>query len=706
MNERSITKYTITNVDCANCAAKIEDSVNKLDCVDFASLDFATQSLHIKTDSLEKVIAQIQFIEPGVELIPYSPMVESSVNTEPIRWLSLETLTITTAVVIFSSQIVFEGKYHQLSLSHVELILALAAYLMVGWNVIIGAVKTIKKGLLFDENVLMVIATAGAFAIHAYAEAIGVMLFFKFGELLQNRAINRSRRSIKALLAARPNIAYLKTDQGLKEVSPESVMVGDVIVVKPGEKIPIDGEVIEGSSHIDNSALTGESVPVSVGIGSTILAGGLAQTGALTIKTTKAFKDSSIAKILELVENATARKARTEKFITSFARYYTPVVVFAALLVAFVPPLLFGQPIETWVYRALVMLVISCPCALVVSIPLGYFAGIGKSSRKGILVKGSNYIDALSKVKAVVFDKTGTLTEGSFKVESINCSEGWSKEQLLEVASAAELHSTHPIANSIRQAFSDYGGSLNESDISEHKMHPGLGVSAYYKKDYILIGNDLFMEDKSNTIDTIANPGLTVVHVVVNNQYAGSLSIGDQIKRDARSAIAELRKLGVKHISMLTGDSSHAAKKVSDELGLDSYQANLLPEDKVEKFEALLSKRVDDGKTVFVGDGINDAPVLARADIGVAMGGLGSEAAIETADVVLMTDSPSKLVEAISIAKQTRRIVWQNIILAFSVKAIFLSLGAIGLATMWEAVFADVGTALLAVANSSRILKN
>ena len=706
MSEKVLEKYTITNVDCANCAAKLEDSVSKLDSVGYASLDFATQTFHIETDDLASVITQIQFIEPEAELIPFTPQRAGEVKPEPIQWISFETLAIATAIVIFTSQVALEGKYHQLSLSHIEIFLALSAYLLVGWNVILGAVRTIRKGLFFDENVLMVIATAGAFAIHAYAEAIGVMLFFKFGELLQNRAINRSRKSIQGLLAARPSIAHLKTEHGLNEVSPESVGVGDVIVVKPGDKIPIDGEVIEGSSQVDNSALTGESIPITANVGDLLLAGGIAQSGSLIIRTTKLFKESSIAKILELVENATARKARTEKFITSFARYYTPAVVLAALLIAFIPPVFFNQPFETWIYRALVMLVISCPCALVVSIPLGYFAGIGKASRQGILVKGSNYLDALSNVKSVIFDKTGTLTEGVFQVESIQCFNGWSEGRLLEAAAAAEFHSTHPIAHSIRQAFTDQGGSLIESDITEHKIYPGLGVSASYNEDFILVGNDLFVEDRMPPVDEPTASNLTNVHVVVNDQYAGFLSIGDQVKHDARNAITRLRELGVKHISMLTGDTTRAAEKVADEVGLDSYQANLLPEDKVEKFEELISQRTDNGKIVFVGDGINDAPVLARADIGVAMGGLGSEAAIETADIVLMTDSPSKLVEAISISRQTRRIVWQNIVLAFTVKALFLSLGAVGLATMWEAVFADVGTALLAVANSSRILRH
>jgi Cd2+/Zn2+-exporting ATPase len=704
MKPSSVKKFKIKNIDCASCAVKVEESISKLDGVHYASLDFASETFHIQADDISKVIAQIKFIEPNAELLPSDGQREVvTAETHTVNWMSLEVLGLITAIIIFGSQITLEDKLHQLSFYQIEFILAFAAYLLVGWNVIVGAIKTIRRGLFFDENVLMVIATVGAFAIHAYAEAIGVMLFFRFGELLQDRAVNRSRRSIRGLLAARPNIAYLKTTNGIIEVAPESIKVGEVILVKPGEKIPLDGEVIGGSSQVDNSALTGESKPVSVKLGDDVLAGAISTTGALTIKVSKLFSDSSIAKVMELVEDATARKAKTEKFITSFARYYTPLVVILALGIATIPPIIFEAPFETWIYRALVMLVISCPCALVVSIPLGYFAGIGKASKQGILVKGSNFLDALTNVKSVVFDKTGTLTEGVFKVNAIKGANGWSDEELLELAAAAESQSTHPIALSIQKAYEARGGKLDESKISEHKAYPGLGVSALYKDQYILVGNNLFVED-SGIESAINESNSTTAHVVVNGVYVGALEISDQLKPDVSVAIAGLRKQGIRYVSMLTGDATSTASRVARELGLDSYHANLLPEDKVEKFENIIDQRTDNSNIVFVGDGINDAPVLARADVGVAMGGLGSDAAIETADVVLMTDSPMKLVESISIAKQTRRIVWQNIVLALSVKVVFLSLGAIGLATMWEAVFADVGTALIAVANSSRIL--
>ncbi len=706
MSNNAIEKYSITNIDCASCAAKIEGNIQKLEGVSYVSLDFANQTLHIQTDDLETVISQVKLLEPAAELSPYQHTSQQTSSTPAvINWLSLESLALISAAVLFGTQLMLEDRLHSLEIGQIEFILAFTAYLLAGWNVITGAFKTIKRGLFFDENVLMVIATCGAFAIHAYAEAIGVMIFFKIGELLQERAVNNSRRSIRGLLAARPNTALLQTPFGLQVVAPEKVRVGNIILVKPGEKIPLDGQVIDGSSQIDASALTGESVPVSADIGVDVLAGTIAMTGALTIKVSRPFEESSIAKVMELVENATARKARTEKFITTFARYYTPAVVVIAAAVALIPPLFFDASFEVWLYRALVMLVISCPCALVVSIPLGYFAGIGRASRRGILVKGSNYLDALTKVKTVVFDKTGTLTQGVFKVREITSKNGWSKPEILELAAAAELHSSHPIALSILKAFSDTGRKLDEAKISNHVNYPGKGVSVNYGQHSVTVGNKRILDPKA-TLHIDSELDHTAVHVVVDGSYAGCIAIGDDLKPDTGEAIAQLREFGIGHISMLTGDTEKTASKIAKQLGLNSYYAGLLPEDKVEKFEELIQTVPGPGKTVFVGDGINDAPVLARSDVGVAMGGLGSDAAIETADVVLMTDSPLKLAESISIARKTRHIVWQNIVLAFSIKAVFLTLGAFGLATMWEAVFADVGTALLAVANSSRILRD
>lgn len=707
MSTSQIEKYSITHIDCASCAAKIEGRIQKMEGVEYASLDFANETLHLQAKNIEEVKAQIKLVEPEVELIPYKKNSSQTATIAPpaINWLSFESLAVMSAAVLFGTQLIMENKMHSLGIGHLEFLLAFTAYLLAGWNVITGAIKTIKRGQLFDENVLMVIATCGAFAIHAYAEAIGVMIFFKIGELLQERAVNNSRRSIRSLLAAKPNQALLQTPFGWQEMAPEKIRVDNIILVKPGERIPLDGEVIDGTSQVDSSALTGESVPLSVKVGDAVLAGTISTTGALTVKVTRPFEDSSIAKVMELVENATARKARTEQFITAFARYYTPAVVAVAAGIALLPPLLFSASFETWIYRALVMLVISCPCALVVSIPLGYFAGIGRASRRGILVKGSNYLDALTAVKSVVFDKTGTLTHGVFKVLDITPEGEWTKQQILEYAAAAELHSNHPIARSISQAFSDSGGKLDETKVSDHADYSGEGVSVAYGHHAIMVGNDRIL-DRFSIAPVEDEHDTTVVHVVVDGSYAGRLSIGDEVRAESADAIKELRSLGVEHISMLTGDTTRAAAKIAERLQLDTYHANLLPEDKVEKFEGMSRRFGNSVKTAFVGDGINDAPVLARSDVGVAMGGLGSDAAIETADVVLMTDSPMKLAESISIARKTRQIVWQNIILAFGVKAVFLTLGALGFASMWEAVFADVGTALLAVANSSRILKD
>jgi Cd2+/Zn2+-exporting ATPase len=467
--------------------------------------------------------------------------------------------------------------------------------------------------------------------------------------------------------------------------------------------VPLDGEILSGDSQLDSSALTGEFVPVTAGPGEAVMAGQINQHGALTVKVSRPFSESSIARVMDLVENATARKAKTEKFITTFARYYTPAVVLIAAGIAFIPPVITGGAFQTWIYRALVLLVISCPCALVVSIPLGYFGGIGKASRSGILVKGSNFIDALTAVKTVVFDKTGTLTRGVFKVKDVVNLNGFSKSRLLEFAAAAELQSNHPIAVSITNAYHNMGQKVEPADVSDHVEISGQGVRARYGDHGIMVGNDSLLHSES--IDhPVCEFDTTVAHIAVDGEYAGYITIGDEIKPDARSALKKLKRQGIERVVMLTGDNPRSARAVADKLNIDSYHADLLPEDKLEILEELIEQSSGKGKIAFVGDGINDAPVLARADVGVAMGGLGSDAAVETADVVLMNDSPMKVAEALTIAGQTRRIVWQNIILAFAVKGIFILFGAMGMATMWEAVFADMGTALLAVANSTRII--
>lgn len=705
MENLQTERYYVKNIDCANCATKIENGLKAMEGVDYVSFDFANQTLHVKALDLSQIVNLVHDIEPDVELIPNEERDKASETARPETPFDSrrDVLVLSTAFFLFVLELFFSSWISQQPIPYLEWIVVFTAYFLAGWNVIVGAFRTIRNGYFFDENVLMVIATVGAIAIQAYSEAIGVMIFYKVGEMLQGLAVFRSRRSIRALLAAKPDKAFLKTLEGLKEVTPESVPVGEFILVKPGEKIPLDGDVVDGNSQIDTSALTGEAVPISVGSGDSVMAGQICKTGALTVKVTRPFKESSIAKVMDLVENATARKAKTERFITTFARYYTPVVVLIAAGVAFVPPLLAGASYQTWIYRALVLLVISCPCALVVSIPLGYFGGIGRASRNGILVKGSDYIDALAAVKTVVFDKTGTLTQAVFHVKSVTSLNGFSEDQLLEFAAAAEYQSNHPIATSIVKAFEQTGGRVDSSMLSDHTDFPGKGVTARYGNQTVLVGNDHFLHQGSVAHD-ICEFDDTVAHIVVGGNYAGYITIGDEIKPDASEAIRLLKALGIEHVAMLTGDNICAAEAVARKLELDSVYADLLPEKKVDILEKMLARSHGDGRIAFVGDGINDAPVIARADVGVAMGALGSDAAVETADVVLMTDSPLKMAEAVSIAKQTRRIVWQNILLAFCVKGVFIAFGAMGMASMWEAVFADMGTALIAVVNSTRII--
>jgi Zn2+/Cd2+-exporting ATPase len=697
-------RFRVRNLDCAACAAKIENGLRQVEGVQEAVLDFAGLILHVKADDMDKVRETVRRIDPGVDLITQGQAPERSPASDdeiykPIRNIAV----ITVSTLLFIMHFYLE---HRLSSPGpgLEDLAALAAYMLAGWNVFKGAARTVRRGDFFDENVLMVIATSGAIAIHALSEAVGVMLFFKIGELLQEKAVSRSRRSIRALLAARPDYANVQSLDGIKSVPPETVAVGSTIWVRPGEKIPLDGTIVSGMSQANNAAITGEARPQSLRPGDTVMAGAINMHGALVIRVTRTFGDSSIVKILELVQNAAARKAGTEKFITRFARIYTPAVVALAAGIAVVPPLvLTGAVFSTWIYRALVLLVISCPCALMVSIPLGYFGGIGRASRRGILVKGSNYIDALAQVRTVVFDKTGTLTRGVFAVDKIVATNGYSEEQVLAFAAAAELHSTHPIATSIVRAFSEQGGQIDPATVVDHTALAGSGVSAEWNGRHILVGNDALLHHKQIAHTACIREG-TVAHVVVDHLYTGYLLIGDQIKHDALKAVGQLRRNGVRKMVMLTGDNACAAERVAAHLKLDRFHADLLPEDKVLKLEEILRESDHTGKLAFVGDGINDAPVLARADIGIAMGAAGSDAAIETADVVLMSDSPTKIAEAIAIARKTRQIVWQNIALVLAVKVVFVSFGAFGLASMWEAVFADVGTTLVAVINATRTL--
>jgi Zn2+/Cd2+-exporting ATPase len=616
--------------------------------------------------------------------------------------LQREGILVGVVIALFVFGSAFEERLHNTPFSIGEYLVFLSAYLLSGWTVLTSAGRNILRGQVFDENFLMTIATVGAIAIHKLPEAVGVMLFFKIGELFQELAISRSRRSISTLLEIRPDAANLKTANGIEVVSPERVKVGDTIMIKPGEKVPLDGEIINGNSQVDTSALTGESVPRTVNVGETVLAGTINQSGVLTVKVTKLFGESSIARILDLVENASSKKAETEKFITKFARRYTPIVVILSLLVALIPPLVIsGATHAEWVYRALVLLVISCPCGLVISIPLGYFGGIGGAAKRGILVKGSTFLDTLAGVKAIAFDKTGTLTKGVFKVTEIVPDNGFKQGELLRIAAAAEVNSNHPIAKSIVVA---YDRLIDESTISNYTEIAAHGIQATIEGRLVLAGNDRLMH-RENIEHNSCNVEGTVVHLAVDRVYAGYIIIADEIKEDSIQAIRDLKAAGVERIMMLTGDSQAVAQRIAKTLGVDSFAAELLPEDKVAAIEKLLWEFSKKGKVAFVGDGINDAPVITRADVGIAMGGLGSDAAIETADVVLMTDAPLKVAEAIQVGKKTHAIVLQNIIFALTIKVIFIGLGLIGLASMWEAVFADVGVALAAIFNATRVLK-
>ncbi len=615
-----------------------------------------------------------------------------------------ELIPIVIIILLLSFGLFFEEILETIPYSIGKYLVFIPAYLIAGWSVLITAVKNILRGKIFDENFLMTIATLGAIAINQLPEAVAVMLFYRIGELVQGLAVGRSRRSIKSLLEIRPDFANLKVNNQLQKVDPKTVAVGNLILVKPGEKVPLDGEIIEGISQVDTSALTGESVPCSVKVGDLVLAGSINQTGVFTLKVTKKFEESSIAKILDLVENASSKKANTEKFITRFAQYYTPVIVFISLAVAIFPPLLIpNATTEEWIYRALVLLVISCPCGLVISIPLGYFGGVGGAAKRGILVKGSAFLDVLTAVKTIAFDKTGTLTQGVFEVSEIMPNNGWQKNEILKITAQIESHSNHPIAQSIKAY---YGQSIDDTLLTNYQEIAGQGIVAQLNNQQVLAGNDRLLHQQQIAHHTCNVEG-TVVHVAVNQNYAGYITISDQIKPDATEAIYQLKTVGIEQTVMLTGDDKAVAEKVANILGLDRYYAELLPEDKVEVMEQLIHQthQQKKSKVAFVGDGINDAPVLARADVGIAMGGLGSDAAIETADVVLMTDSPLKIAEAIQIARKTRRIVWQNIIFAMAIKGIFILLGSVGLATLWEAVFADVGVALLAIVNATRILR-
>lgn len=706
---KSVQKiFTLKGLDCANCAAKMESSIATLEGVSNVNVNFMNKKLKLEINDIAKTSSIINnirdiviSIESDVKVIEDSVEnnKKSSENNDENDDKKLKNKFIQLGV----SAIVLAGAFLCESFEVSDLLvttLFIASYLIAGYSTVLGAAKNITKGKVFDEKFLVSIATIGAFIIGEHPEAVAVMLFYQVGELFQEYAVGKSRKSIANLMDIRPDYANIKRGNDIVKVSPEEVYTGDIIVVKPGEKVPLDGVVIEGNSLLDTTALTGESVPREIMKDSEVLSGCININGMITVEVTKEFGDSTVTKILNLVENASSKKANTENFITKFARYYTPVVVIIAAVLAIIPPMFIeGATFADWIYRALTFLVISCPCALVISVPLSFFGGIGGASKCGVLVKGSNYLEALAEAEVVVFDKTGTLTKGVFNVTEIKA-QGISNDELLEVAAYAESYSNHPISVSLKKAYSK---EIVNSRITDQEEIAGHGVRTVVDGKVIFAGNAKLMK-KENIKYFEGELVGTIVHVAVDNKYVGYIIISDEVKDDSKQAIKDLKALNIRKTVMLTGDAKSVGEKVANELGLDMAYTELLPADKVEKVEMLLDKKSEKGKLVFVGDGINDAPVLARADIGIAMGGVGSDAAIEAADVVIMTDEPSKISTAIKVSKRTLKIVKQNIIFALGVKFIVLALGALGYADMWQAVFADVGVSVVAVLNAMRAM--
>ena len=696
----------LNGLTCAHCASVIDEKVKHIDGVKNSNLNFTNKklSVEIDCDNEEKIIKNIIDIindtEPGLDIqiegqreIKEDKTQKSIKNNEKLNLLKIIAGAIVFIFAFYQEIAGRENKY--------SLLIFLVAYLLVGSDVLYKALRNITKGRIFDENFLMSVATIGAIAIGEPSEAVGVMLFYKIGEYLQELAVGKSRKSISELMQIRPDMANLKLGNTIKVVNPEDVNIGDYIIVKPGEKVPLDGVVIEGSSMMDTSALTGESVLRTVKKGDNLLSGFINKNALLTVQVTKDFSESTASKILDMVENASSKKSKTENFISVFSRYYTPIVVGLALLIAILPPIFMqGATFSEWIHRGLIFLVVSCPCALVLSIPLSYFSGIGVASKQGVLIKGSNYLEALRYVDTVVFDKTGTLTEGVFdvvKVKPVNISE----DELIKFASIAEVNSNHPIAKSI---LNYYNKEINLNNIEEYEEIASHGIRVKYENNIILAGNEKLMASNNIKIEKSTDVG-TVVYIAINNEFKGYIVIADKIKTDSEEAIRLIKEQGIKETVMLTGDNKEVANFVAKKLKLDKVFSNLLPNEKVEKIEELYKNKIAKEKIAFVGDGINDAPVLARVDVGIAMGGLGSDAAIEAADVVIMTDEPSKIAQGIKISKKTYKIVWQNIIFALGIKIIVMVLGATGIASMWDAVFADVGVALIAVLNAMRIKK-
>lgn len=697
MGNKEELQLTLEGLNCANCARKIEEKVGKMEGVKESNLNFTTTTLNVKLERKVKEEHAINEIKKIVEALEPHVKVEKKVsgktNVQRAKFEVKPTLIIGTILYLIAVIGDFQGT--------LGLILFGASYLLIGGEVVLTAIKNIAKGQVFDENFLMTVATIGAFTINQYPEAVAVMLFYEIGETIQGYAVNKSRSSISSLMDIRADYANIIINGKEKKVSPETVKVEDVILVKPGEKVPLDGVVIEGESFIDTSALTGESVPRKIVPNDEILSGGINTSGLLKVKVTKKFGESTVSRILEMVENAASKKADTEKFITKFAKVYTPIVVVLAILIAVIPSIFIKDALfSTWLYRSLVFLVVSCPCALVVSVPLGFFAGIGGASKKGVLVKGSNYLELLKDLETVVFDKTGTLTEGVFSVTEINTN-GIDKEKLIEVAAMAESFSNHPIAISI---IKEYGKEIDKEVIKEYKEISGRGIKAVINNEEVLVGNSKLMNEFNilyNEVDSIG----TVVYCAINGEFKGSIVISDKIKENAVEALINLKKAGVKKTVMLTGDNKKTAYKVGEKINIDEVHSELLPLDKVKEVEEIMKRSNKNGKLAFVGDGVNDAPVLARADIGIAMGGIGSDAAIEAADIVLMKDDINALVDAINVSKKTNKILWQNIVFALGIKILVMVLGTFGIVNMWTAVFADVGVTIIAIINSTRCFR-
>ena len=707
---------SIEGLDCPNCAAKVERKINTLEGIKEANVDFLGKKIVVLADEIsenelvELIQTEVDKIEDGVKVfVPKVQAGESSSEEEDTGKIKKKLLIggILFVLGIFVPKTLFIPK----------LAVFLVSYLVIGGDVLLSAFKNILNGQVFDENFLMAIATIGAFAIGEYPEGVAVMLFYQLGELLQGIAVNNSRKSIVSLMDIRPDYANIKVGEGIKKVSPEEIKVGEIIVVKPGEKVPLDGKIVKGASTFDTSALTGESLPREAKAGDDVLSGFINKNGLIEIQVAKVFSESTVSKILYLMENAGSKKSKTENFITKFARYYTPAVVITALIVAIFPPLLIqGATFLDWIYRALIFLVVSCPCALVISIPLGFFGGIGGASRHGILIKGTNYLEVLNDLESVVMDKTGTLTKGIFKVTEVNAENNikindfennkteLTKPLLLKYAAHIEKFSNHPIAQSIVAEYENSVSKVDENVVKDFEEISGFGIKVNINNHQFLAGNSKLMNLENITFDKKENLG-TAIYLAADGKYIGNILISDEVKEDSARAIKGMKENGVKEIVMLTGDNEAISKNIAEKLGIDKVFTELLPNEKVEKLEEIYKTKSEKGKVAFVGDGINDAPVLARADLGIAMGGAGSDAAIEAADVVIMNDEPSKIVTAIKIAKKTKEIVWQNITIAFAIKIVVMALGLFGDATMWEAVFADVGVALLAVLNATRVLR-